>query len=83
MIQMKKFKSSKQVYRAAVKSLLFSVMFSNTLFPKKILILGSIFLLHIRHSNLNVMWDFFSNCRNPARLHSRIHPALPMYGIDH
>ena len=56
-----------------MKSVLLSVMFSNTLFKKNIL--GSIFLCTIWPGNLNFKRHFFPNCRNPARPCSKINPV--------
>ena len=52
------YKSSKQVYRVAIKSVLLSVMFLNTLFWKKYLSLGPFFVWPIWRGNKNFMRHF-------------------------
>ena len=71
MSQTKKRKAIETV----IKSVLLSVMFSNTLIQKIVLIHGSIFLRPIWHGNVNFMQHFFPNCGNPTRLYSRINPV--------
>ena len=64
----------------AIKSVLLSLMFLNTLFEKKkVLMLGSIFLGGGGGSHLirqrKFYAAFFANCGNLTRLRSRINPG--------
>ena len=67
------YKMSKQVYKAAVKSVLLSVMFSNTLFQKNSTYPWVYFSCG---GNVNFLRHFFPNSGNPARPLSRITPGL-------
>ena len=67
------YKMSKQVYRSAVKSVLLSVMFSNTLFQKNSTYPWVYFSCV---GNENFLRHFFPNSGNPARPRSRITPGL-------
>ena len=71
-----KFKES---FWAAVKSVLLSVMFSNTFISKKQYLhvsLGLFFCTPFDAATYILCSNFFPNCGNPARPRSRINPVV-------
>ena len=89
----KRLKKLKWVYRAAVKSVLLSVMFSNTLFEKRFIgllnqmfcgswhrsIHRSIFFAPNLTRQRKFYAAFFPNWGNPARSRSRINPERSLH----
>ena len=69
------YKMPKPVYRAAVKSVLFSAMFSNTLFENNSTYPWVCFFAPHLTRQRKFYAAFFPNCGNPARPRSRIKPC--------